>query len=405
MSTPGALTSGFSSSEIGVGPPLENDATASCLLTAATVIALAALPGEEMLPYPEVGELVPGRDRRDDAGGGGRVDRRDDEVPRWLDLRLAERQVDDVHAVADGRLDPCGDLGRVPVQPEVLGRDGQHLVVAEICVRRDARERAAVGDRARRVVAGGDPGDMGRVLRVGRVEGGARVLPRVRGRRERPRDDHLRGRVPRIPLREAGRHRVAARVEEPVRLVDAVVDDADLDPVARRVEQRCVPELVGADQLRAAVEQRPVGDARPDLRDARNGGEPPELRARDDDGEAVEHDLVAPGDAGAGDGGGDARGERALRGRERAEVRDARRCAQVQPLGLEARAQDSAALDRLGEGRRLERDDDLDAVGRRSVRGRREENGGHRRREKKASFQVENVRRALLRLVARVLPA
>ena len=53
MSTPGALTSGFSSSEIGVGPPLENDATASCLLTAAAVIALAALPGEEMLPYPK----------------------------------------------------------------------------------------------------------------------------------------------------------------------------------------------------------------------------------------------------------------------------------------------------------------------------------------------------------------
>ena len=31
MSTPGALTSGFISSEIGVGPPLENDATAELL--------------------------------------------------------------------------------------------------------------------------------------------------------------------------------------------------------------------------------------------------------------------------------------------------------------------------------------------------------------------------------------
>ena len=52
MSTPGAETSGFIASEIGVGPELENEATTSCLLTAAAVIALGALPGDEMLPRP-----------------------------------------------------------------------------------------------------------------------------------------------------------------------------------------------------------------------------------------------------------------------------------------------------------------------------------------------------------------
>src|SRR2546423_5998686 len=59
MSTPGALTSGFSWKETGVGPLLENDATASCLLTAAAVIAFGALPGDEMLPFPQSANSLP----------------------------------------------------------------------------------------------------------------------------------------------------------------------------------------------------------------------------------------------------------------------------------------------------------------------------------------------------------
>ena len=52
MSTPGAETSGFIWSEIGVGPLLEKPAIASCFETAAAVIAFRALPGEETLPRP-----------------------------------------------------------------------------------------------------------------------------------------------------------------------------------------------------------------------------------------------------------------------------------------------------------------------------------------------------------------
>jgi len=59
MSTPGAATSGFIWSEIGVGPALENEATTDCLLTAAAVIACAALPGEDTLPPPKSAKSFP----------------------------------------------------------------------------------------------------------------------------------------------------------------------------------------------------------------------------------------------------------------------------------------------------------------------------------------------------------
>jgi hypothetical protein len=44
--TPGALTSGFSCSETGVGPAEEKLAITSEVVTAATVIAEGAFPGE-----------------------------------------------------------------------------------------------------------------------------------------------------------------------------------------------------------------------------------------------------------------------------------------------------------------------------------------------------------------------
>ena len=46
IATPGALTSGFSSSETGVGPADEKSAITSRFVTAATVIAEGAVPGE-----------------------------------------------------------------------------------------------------------------------------------------------------------------------------------------------------------------------------------------------------------------------------------------------------------------------------------------------------------------------
>ena len=119
MSTPGAETSGLIGSEIGRrAAAREATAICSCLLTAAAVIALAALPGDETVPSPKLVVVVPGGDHGHDAGVGCGVDRGDDEVAARLDLGLAEREVDHVHAVADGGLDPGGDLRSVAVEPE-----------------------------------------------------------------------------------------------------------------------------------------------------------------------------------------------------------------------------------------------------------------------------------------------
>jgi hypothetical protein len=48
--TPGADTSGFIASDTGVGPADEKSATVSVDVTAATLIASAALPGEDTEP-------------------------------------------------------------------------------------------------------------------------------------------------------------------------------------------------------------------------------------------------------------------------------------------------------------------------------------------------------------------
>ena len=52
MLAPGAVTSGFISSETGVGPPDENDAIAPLFVPAAAVIASGAEPGEPTEPGP-----------------------------------------------------------------------------------------------------------------------------------------------------------------------------------------------------------------------------------------------------------------------------------------------------------------------------------------------------------------
>ena len=115
--------------------------------------------------------MVAGRDHRDDSRLGRRVDRVDDEVTRRRDLRLAEREVDHVHAVGDRRLDTRCDLGRVAVEAEAGGGDRQRLVVPEIGVGRDAGERQrAVG---RGVSPAAIPGNVGGVegAVLGRIEG------------------------------------------------------------------------------------------------------------------------------------------------------------------------------------------------------------------------------------------
>ena len=80
------------------------------------------------------------------------------------------------------------------------------------------------------------------------------------------------------------------------------------------------PERRRADLLRAAVEEPRVADARIDAGDARNGGEPRDLVARDEDGEAVRDDAVAPADLCLRQRGLDPLLERILRRGERAEV-------------------------------------------------------------------------------------
>ncbi len=186
--------------------------------------------------------------------------------------------------------------------------------------RRDTRQRVVVARR--------DSRDVRRMIGELRVERCVRVPPVVRCRRERLRDDHLRGRVGGIALGEAGGIREARRAEEDVRLIEAVVEDRDLDALACGGERR-PPHRRSADELRRAVEELVVGHARPDGR-AADRAEARELRPRKDDGDSVEDDAVVPANARARHGVGDARLQRTLRGGEAAEIVDARRRAQVQ---------------------------------------------------------------------------
>ena len=115
------------------------------------------------------------------------------------------------------------------------------------------------------------------------------------GRREGAGGDHLGGRVRRLALREAGRHRVAGRVEERMPVVDSVVDDRDLHPLACGREA-LAPETGRADRGRAPVELRPVDRAAVHGGDAVDLLQPPDRSGRDDDGERVQDDPVAPAD-------------------------------------------------------------------------------------------------------------
>ena len=264
-------------------------------VTAATVIADRGVGGRRHGAVAELVEVVAGRDHRHDAGGSRALDRLHDEIARRLDLRLAEREVDHVHAVGDGRLDRSSDLGAVAVEPEAGGRDGQGLVVAEVRVRRDAGEQ-------------GGPAP-------------ARRARRRRSRRHASRGTNWSGRTALAAYFHVGDGGVNVRCTitfgvascvwpfgnpggywKPLGLkygmvgLDTVVDDPDLHPVAGRLEVRA-PELVGADLLRAELHrERVVANVRPDLRDARNVCELRDLRAREDDGEAVRDEPVAPAD-------------------------------------------------------------------------------------------------------------
>ena len=97
----------------------------------------------------EVVEVVAGGDDRDHAGRRGGVDRLHDEVARRVDLGLAERQVDHVHPVGDGRLDRGGDLGAVPVEAEARA-SAPSAPCSCRCTRSARRRRSCCRSRSRR---------------------------------------------------------------------------------------------------------------------------------------------------------------------------------------------------------------------------------------------------------------
>ena len=150
-------------------------------------------------------EVVSGGDRRDDAGRGGAVDGANDEVAARWDLRLADREVDHVHAVLHGSFDRCGDLGRVPRPGRRWTRSG--LSGRGSCRGRPAarRRRASRARRRGSASRGCRPRcrRRGRVVRFVRVVWQLRVTGPRRGE-ERPGDDHLCGREGDLALRKPG---------------------------------------------------------------------------------------------------------------------------------------------------------------------------------------------------------
>ena len=249
----------------------------------------------------ELAVIVPGSDDGDDTGCGRAVERERDRIARRFRLRLADREVDDVHPVGDSRLDRCNDLGCVPVLADpAIRRNRVGTVVPDVGAWRDTRDERTT--RGRSVsVACGDSGDMravrgARRLRVERDALGGRRRPRGR---ERARDDHLRRRERRLTLREARRHRVAGRIEEWMALVDAAVDDADLHPVAG-VRETWRPQLWRADLPAGRPGQQLVAARAVDVAHSGERAQPRDVTLGQHDRCAVECDAVAPADPGSG---------------------------------------------------------------------------------------------------------
>ena len=302
ISTPGAATSGLRRSDSGVGPcggearqlPVDRGRGHGDRGRRGA--------GRRDRSPPEGLEVVPRGDRRHDARGGGAVDGAHDEVTARRDLGLADREVDDIHPVLHSRLDGGGDLGRVAVQPDVgHGRNGQDPVVAEVGPRRDPGQRGstAAEGHLRPVVPGRDPGDVRAVLRLLGIE---RELGEARaggGGREGSSRDHLRGRVGGLALRKAGWHRIPGGIEERMPVVDAVVDDPDLHPLARG-RQPGAPEGGRADGGRAPVELGPVARAPVHGGDAVDLLQPSDGTGGDDDRKRVHDDPVTPRTCAAG---------------------------------------------------------------------------------------------------------
>src|SRR5690349_1012758 len=263
---------------------------------------IGCCPGRADRAETPVVPVVAGCDHGHDAGIRDVADGLDQRVADRIDLGPAAREVDHIHAVVHGRFERGDDLRcegvvarrRRRVEDAVVPEPGSRRHTTQPGDRRMVRARWS--RRAR--IACGDPCD------VRPVEGCLSVewqLPLGAGARarERARNDHLRRRELRLAPGEPGRIAETRRAEERVRLVDAVVDDADLDPVAAVTGRR--PHLVGADDRRALVGIERVADARIDPGHRVEPRQRRQFARRQRDREAVENDPVAIRDAGRGD--------------------------------------------------------------------------------------------------------
>ena len=160
--------SGLSRSDSGVGPAELKSARvlppdASGLVTAATVIALSAVPGEISDPPPNSSKSFPaattGTTPAAAAASSARATMsRDGSISGSPSERLITSMPSDTAASI-----AATSLRRVAVEAHVrVGRDAQRLVVADVGPRRDARDLDAAGGGGAGV-AGSDPRDMGRV--------------------------------------------------------------------------------------------------------------------------------------------------------------------------------------------------------------------------------------------------
>ena len=213
--------------------------------------------------------------------------------------------------------------GALPSRPDIgVGRDGERLVVPDVRARRDPADPRALCERV--AVPGGDPGDVRPVARLLGVEGLGGVAPGRAGRRKGAGDDDLRRRVlppGRADTRPASRTPSDRRTR--CRLVDAVVDDPDLDPRAG-VREVGGGKLARADRHRVGAGERPVRRRREHLADAGKAGQSWQVARREDDGDAVGDDPVAPVHRRARDAGSQRR-SRSAAARHRSAVRLRRR--------------------------------------------------------------------------------
>ncbi len=297
--------------------------------------------------------VVAGGDHRHDARGHGVADGLDHGVVGRVALGAAPGEVDHVHPVRDRRLERGDDLGRVRDVPD-RRRHREDAIVAEPRAGRDARQAARLGmigsgRRRRAGVPGGDPGDMRAVEGRARIDGKAPGRTRIRTGKD-ARHDHL-GRCPAQPAaREAGRVLEARRVEERVRLVDAVVDDGDLDAFAAR--PRDAVQLVRADHGRAPVERLAVADAGVDARDDVEAHELRQALCGQRHREAVDEDAEAAADARLRDRASQRHACARLRGIESAQVGVGGCAVDVQPAGAVGGGDPSP--ERCGERRQAE---------------------------------------------------